>query len=146
MAGNNSFSVGRDGAQLTIVDSNYGQVTINGITSFEAKPAMVKLKSVGIEGRIKHRPIPDGHAGTFELDRQDASYEQYFAAAEAAYFAGLPPSQIFITHTVQNLDGTISQFQYTDVALYPEDDGTWKGQDKVTQKFAFEAGRKLELS
>jgi hypothetical protein len=146
MAGNNSFNVGRDGAQVTIFDSNFGQVTISGITSFETKPMMVKLKSVHIGGRILHRPIPDGHEGTFELDRQDPSFEAYFSQAEANYFAQLPPSVIVITHTINNLDGSVSQFQYTDVALYPEDAGTWKGQDKVTEKFTFQAGRKIQLS
>ncbi|MCA8237752.1 hypothetical protein [Burkholderia cenocepacia] len=142
----NSFNIGRDGAQVTIVDTAVGVVTINGITSFESKPAMVKLKSVGIDGRIKFRNVPDGHDGTFELDRQDASYETYFANAESGYFAGLPPSAIFITHTIQNLDGTVSQFQYSDVALAPEEDGTFKGQEKVTQKFTFQAGRKIQIA
>lgn len=146
MSGVNSFNVGRDGAQLTIIDSLVGQVTINGIIRFDAKPAVVKLKSVGITGRIKYRTVPDGHELTFEIDRQDPSYEQYFANAEANYFAGLPPTAIFVTHTIKNLNGSISQYQYSDMALAPEDDGTWEGQTKVTQKFTAQAGRKLPLS
>ncbi|MCM2537992.1 hypothetical protein [Burkholderia glumae] len=145
MAGINSFNVGRDSAQLTIIDSNFGTVTINGITKFDAKPAVVKLKSVGIGGRILHRTVPDGHALSFELDRQDPSYEQYFADVEAAYFAGLPPSAIFLTQTINNLDGSISQYQYLDMALAPDDDGNWEGQAKVPQKFSAQAGRKIRL-
>lgn len=146
MAGQNSFNVGRDGAQVTIFDSSIGQVTISGITSFETKPEMVKLKSVHIGGRILRRAIPDGHTGTFDLDRQDPSFETYFANFEANYFAQLPPSSITITHTINNLDGSVSQFQYTDVALYPDEAGKWAGQEKVTQKFTFEAGRKIQLA
>ncbi|WP_186039727.1 hypothetical protein [Burkholderia gladioli] len=145
MAGTNDFSVGRDGAQLTIIDSNFGTVTINGITKFEAKPAVVKLKSVQIRGRILHKTVPDGHALSFEIDRQDPSYEQYFADAEAAYYAGLPAAAIFLTWTINNPDGSISQYQYLDMALAPDDDGTWEGQAKVTQKFSAEAGRKVQL-
>jgi hypothetical protein len=144
--GINSFNVGRDGAQVTIFDSNVGQVTINGITSFESKPGMIKLKSVGINGRISHRPIPDGHSGTFEIDRQDASFDAYFADAEATYYAQLPPTSVVITQTVLELDGSVSQFQFIDVALYPEDAGTYKGQDKVTQRFTFDAGTKIRIS
>ncbi|QTP32617.1 MULTISPECIES: hypothetical protein [Burkholderia] len=146
MAGTNDFSVGRDGAQLTIIDSNFGTVTINGITKFEAKPAVVKLKSVQIRGRILHKTVPDGHALSFELDRQDPSYEQYFADAEASYFAGLPAAAIFLTHTINNPDGTVSQYQYLDMALAPDDDGSFEGQAKVTQKFSAEAGRKIRLA
>jgi hypothetical protein len=145
MGATNSFNVGRDGYQLTIMDSTMGQITINGITSFDVKPQMVKLKSVGVDGRIRRRAIPDGHAGTFEIDRQDPSYDRYFASREANYFAGLAPGLIVITQTIQELDGSTSQFQYTDVELYPEDSGKWAGQEKVTQRFSFEAGRKIQI-
>lgn len=146
MAATNSFNVGRDGAQLTIIDSNYGTVTIDGITKFSAKPAVVKLKSVAINGRLKFRTIPDGHELSFELDRTDPSYEQYFAQKEANYYAGLSPAAIFVTWTIKNLDGSISQFQYSDMDLAPEDDGEWEGQNKVTQKFTAQAGRKTQLA
>jgi hypothetical protein len=146
MAGVNSFNVGRDGQQLTIIDSNVGTVTINGIIRFQAKPAVVKLKSVGIGGRILYRTVPDGHELSFEIDRQDPSYEQYFANAESTYYAGLAPSQIFLTWTIKNLDGSVSQYQYSDMAMAPEDDGTWEGQAKVTQQFTAQAGRKIQLS
>lgn len=142
----NSFNVGRDGAQLTIIDSNYGTVTINGIIRFEAKPAVVKLKSVGIGGRIRYRYVPDGHELSFEIDRQDPSYEQYFSDKEAAYYAGLSPSAIFLTWTIKNLDRSVSQYQYSDMDAAPEDDGTWEGQAKVTQKFTAQAGRKIRLA
>ncbi|AJG19071.1 hypothetical protein [Cupriavidus basilensis] len=146
MAGNNTFNVGRDGYQITIIDSNAGPVSFSGITSFEAKPAFVKLKSVNVNGRIIHRNVPDGHSGTLELDRQDSSFDDYFANVEANYFAGLPPGAVFITHTINELDGSVSQWQYSDVALAPEDAGTWKGQDKVTERMTFDAGRKIRIA
>jgi len=146
MAGENTFNIGRDGAQVTIIDSNVGPVTISNIVSFESKPGMLKLKSNPLNGRILRRAIYDGHSGTFEVDRQDSSYDDYFADAEAAYFEGLPPGQIFITQTVKELDGSVSQWQYSDVALYPEDSGTWRAQEKVVVKFSFEAGRKIRIA
>ncbi|MDR6381831.1 hypothetical protein [Paraburkholderia caribensis] len=146
MAGENTFNIGRDGAQITIIDSNVGPVTISNIVGFESKPEMIKLKSVPVTGRVLRRAIYDGHSGTFEIDRQDPSYDTYFADAEASYFAGLPPGQVFITQTVNELDGSVTQWQYSDVALYPEDGGSWRGQEKVTQKFSFEAGRKIRIA
>lgn len=146
MAGNNSFNVGRDGYQLTIIDSTLGTITFDGITSFSAKPGVVELKSVGLDGRIRHRTIPDGHKGAIELDRKDSSFDTYFAGIEANYFAGLPPGSIFITHTINELNGNPTQWQYLDCAIAPEDAGTWKGQDKVTEKLTFSAGRKIQLS
>jgi hypothetical protein len=143
-APNNSFNIGRDGYQLTILDPLFGQVTINGITSFDAKPDMIKLKSVTVDGNIRRRAVFDGHTGKFQLDREDATFDNYFAAQEANYFANIAPSLIVITHTINELDGSQSQFQYTNVALYPSEWGSWKGQEKVVQAFDWEAGRRIK--
>jgi hypothetical protein len=140
----NSFNIGRDGYQLTIIDPLFGQVTINGVTSFDAQAGVIKLKSVTIDGNIRHRTIFDGHSGKFELDREDASFDNYFAAQEANYFANLPPSIVVITQTITELDGSQTQFQYPQVALYPTQLGAWKGQDKVVQAFDWESGRRIK--
>jgi len=57
MTAPNSFNTGRDGYQLTIISATLGKITFNGITSFETKPTVVKLKSVALDGRIRHRTI-----------------------------------------------------------------------------------------
>jgi len=144
--GANSFNVGRDGAQLTIRDSIQGTVNFNGMISFDTKPRTKKLESETIDGETRFRSLPNGHEGTFEFDREDSSVTDYFANKEANFFANLPPEDVFITHTINNMNGTVSQHQYIGVDLALDDDGTYKGLDKVVQKVSWRASHKILLS
>ena len=146
MSGQNSFNVGRDGSQLTIIDSIAGTVTFNGMVGFGSKPRTKKLESEGINGVTTFRNLPNGHEGTFSFDRQDSSIDAYFATLEANFYAGLPPPTAIITQTVNELSGSISQFQYTGVALDLENAGEWKGLDKVSLAVGFRASKKNPLS
>lgn len=146
MSAPNTFNIGRDGAQLTIIDTLLGQVTFNGQIGFDAKPRYKKLESETIQGNTLFRGVPNGHEGSFDFDRQDASVSAYFAQKEANFFAQLAPSQAFITQTVTELDGSITTWQYQGVELYLDDDGNWKGLDKVPQKVSFQASRKIRIS
>lgn len=144
--GANSFNVGRDGSQLTIVDSLQGPVTFNGMVSFDAKPRTKKLESETIDGDTRFRSVPNGHEGSFEFDREDSSVTDYFANKEANFFANLPAEDVFITHTVNNTDGTVSQYQYIGVDLTLDDGGTYKGLDKVVQKVSWRASHMIPLA
>ena len=146
MAGNNSFNVGRDGSKITIIDSVAGTVTFGGMTAFDAKPRTKNLESETITGNTIFRNVPNGHAGSFEFDRQDSSLDAYFTQLEANFYAGLPPPTAIITQTVSELSGSVSQFQYTGVVLQLSDSGNWKGLDKVTNRVEWRASRKIPLS
>lgn len=135
----NTFNVGRDGYTLTIFDASGGQISFNGITGFDEKPQYAALESTTIDGVTRHRDLPKGHTGTITLDRQDSGVQDYFAGKEADFFAGLPPDDIVITHTIQELNGTTSQYQYSMVSLSLTDAGSWKGLDKVTLTLAWKA-------
>jgi hypothetical protein len=142
----NSFNIGRDGSQITIFDSLAGQVTFNGMISFDTKARTKELESETITGNTIFRFVPNGHEGTFEFDRQDSSVEAYFAQLEANFYAQLPPPVATITQTINELDGSITQFQYIGVQLNLSDAGTWKGLDKVNPKVAWKASKKIPLS
>lgn len=142
----NSFNIGRDGAQLTIFDSILGQQTFNGQIGFETKPRTKQLESEQITGQTIFRDVPNGHEGTITFDRQDASVETYFSAKEANFFAGLPPQQAVITHTISELNGGISQYQYIGVELKLDDAGDFKGLDKVTIKVSWRASQKIKVA
>ena len=144
--GINSFNIGRDGSQITIIDSTQGPVTFNGMVELTARPRTKKLESETIAGKTVFRNVPNGHEGTFQFDRQDGSLDAYFAAWEANFYAGLPPPQIVITQTVNELDGSVSQFQYQGVQLDLDDAGSWKGLDKVTYRVGWRASLKIPLS
>lgn len=144
--GVNSFNIGRDGSQITIFDSIAGQVTFNGTISFDSRARTKKLESENITGTTVFRNVPNGHEGTFEFDRQDSSVEAYFAQAEANFYAQLPPPVAVITQTINELDGSVTQFQYIGVQLDLTDAGSWKGLDKVNPKVGWVASKKIPLS
>ena len=142
----NTFNIGRDGAQLTIFDTLQGQVTFNGQISFETKQRTKKLESETIQGNTIFRNVPNGHEGTLTFDRQDASIETYFATKEANFFGLLPPESCIITHTITELSGTITQFQYIGVELELLEAGDFKSLDKVIQKVGFRASQKIQVA
>lgn len=144
--GANSFNIGRDGSQITIFDSVAGQVTFNGTISFDSRARTKKLESETIRGETVFRNVPNGHEGTFEFDRQDASVESFFAQVEANFYAQLPPPVATITQTINEMDGSVTQFQYIGVQLDLSDAGAWKGLDKVNPKVGWVASKKMQLS
>ncbi|MFM0630772.1 hypothetical protein [Paraburkholderia xenovorans] len=146
MSGANTFNIGRDGLQLTIFDPSFGQVTFNGLTGFTSRPRYKKLESENADGKTRFRTVPNGHEGSFEIDREDASVHAFFAAKEANFFAQLAPTQAVITQTVQELDGTVSQWQHTDVELALDNAGDWKSLDKVPLQISFQASRWIQVA
>jgi len=144
MSGTNQFNIGRD-AQLTIQGSS-GPLTFNIITGFDSKPQYQKLQSRGLDGTKRTRNLPDGHSGSFKIDRADSTAEDYFLEQEANFFAGLNPDTVTITQTISEANGSVSQYQFTGVTLSLEDAGSWAGLEKVNQVINFDATRKIKVS
>lgn len=145
MAGSNQFNIGRDGFQITIMGSA-GPMSFNILVEFDTKPQYKDVKVEGIDGITRSRHLPNGHTGTLMFDRADSALSDYFVQQEANFFSSLNPDQITITQTISEGNGAISQYQYTYVDLWEEEDGSWKGLDKVPQKVSFYAARKIKVS
>lgn len=135
----NSFNIGRD-AKINSVFSA-GLLQFNIVTEFDHKPKTKNLESEAIDGQVRTRQIFMGHSGSFRVDRQDGTVQDYFAQLEANFYAGLPPDVGVITMTVSELDGSQSQYQWTGVTLRLTDGGSWKGLDKVTHSIEWDAIR-----
>ncbi len=133
----NQFNIGND-TFLDIVGPS-GPIQFNITTSFEAKPIYKDIDSVSIDGINRFDSLPAGHEGTFELDRADSTVDDFLAANEAAFYAGLNRSTMTITQTINEVNGSVSQYLYSGVTLKISDRGTWKGNEKVTVKVAFKA-------
>ncbi len=140
----NGFSVGRD-VSLVITTPN-GNLTLSGITGFSSKPMVTKLKSKLLDGTPKFGVIPDGWQGSFKLDRSDASADNYWAAQEAGYFNGQNQNAATIYETIQEADGSLTQWRYTGVILVLEDAGSYEGDKKVEQSFSFEASKRIKVA
>jgi hypothetical protein len=142
--GVNQFNIGRD-YTLTI-NSLTGPLNFNIFVQFDVKPQYADVKVAGIDGITRSRHLPNGHTGSLMYDRADSNVTDYFAAQEANFFAGFPPDQIVITETVTEANGSLTQYQYTQVDLWLEDAGTIQGLNKIEQKMSFYAARKVKIS
>lgn len=139
----NQFSVGSDVSVIII--TQLGPVQFNNFTEFQSRQTKVKQKSKGLDGVVRHIWIPDGYDGTMMFDRMDPGLDNYFALEEDLYYGGVPIVAIQIMETITEADGSVTVFQYTGVQMEAEDLGSWKGDDKVSQKVSFAASKRKIL-
>jgi hypothetical protein len=141
---NNGFSLGKD-LTYTIVGPS-GNLSISGVTDYSTKPIFTKLKHKDLDGSTTQAAIPDGWEISIKLDRQDPTLDNFFAALEAAYFAGQNISNGTISENIVESDGSVSKFQYTNVSLTLDNAGDYKGDAFVAQSLSGMASRRIKLS
>lgn len=142
--GINGYSVGRD---ITLnINTPSGLLRLSTITNFKASPNTEKHQIRGLDGIRRPLVFPDGWNGSFEVARRDATLDQFWAQIESNYYAGSGIPGATITETINNPDGTVSQFRYTGVVLILEDAGDWRGNEAVMQRLSFEAEQRIQVS
>jgi hypothetical protein len=140
----NNFSVGRD-LSFSLVTPT-GTLALNGLTDYSIKPMFTDLKHKGLDGNVLHAAIPDGWEINVKLDRQDPTLDQYFAALEVSYFAGQNIQGATLSETIQEKDGSVSQYQYTNVSLKYDDAGSWRGDSLIGVTITGSASRRNKVS
>lgn len=142
----NSLSVGRDCTVNVFDPTANGVVTIKNVTQFEAKPTNIQLKSKSLNGVVINATEPDGWAGSFMIDRVSANVDRLFALLETNYYAGINIQPQTITQTIQEADGTISQYRFIGVALNYSESGQWTNGKQVSQKIDWAASKRVLVS
>lgn len=140
----NGYSVGKDIA-LDIIGAQ-GPLRFSQIISFMSKPDTTDQKIKGLDGITRHLRFPDGWSGSFEIERQDSTVDDYFSQIEANYYAGLNEIPVTITETITEVNGSVSQYRYLQVILVLEDAGNFKGDASVHQKVRFMSARRVKVS
>lgn len=139
----NGFSVGRD-VSLDIVGPS-GPLRFNLVTKFSSKQDVQDKKIKGIDGITRPVRFFDGWTGSFEIERQDSTVDDYFSQLEANYYAGLNEASVTITETITEVSGSITQYRYLGVLLKLDDAGDWAGDATVKQKLSFVASRRVKV-
>lgn len=139
----NDFNIGSDTTISLIVDGTILKSSI--LTSFEAKQMTTSLDSTGLDGVNRFDEIDKGWDLSMEFDRADSVMDDFFAAKEAARYAGGPKPQISITETTTNVDGTIVKYRYNRVSLKMDSAGARKGDAKVEAKISGKASRRIKV-
>lgn len=139
------FNIGRD-VTLDIIDPVQGVLRFKLMTSFKGTPKYKDLESGALDGVPRFASIPAGHETVFEFDRADSRADDYFCAQEENYFNGVAIQNASITETVREVNGSISQYRYSGVALSLTESGPWKGDTLVGQAIRGMASRKRKIS
>src|SRR5579859_6641768 len=140
----NSFSVGRD-LTLNIIGYNGTIQSFPLLLAFDAKTATRQVAIKGMDGIVRYLELPDGWSGSFSIDRQDSSIDDYFAALESDYYSGLNIQASSITETIQEPDGSVSQYRFVGVMFKFDDAGAWKGDSQVSVKISWCASRRIKV-
>ena len=140
----NGFSVGRD-INLTIVTAN-GPLNLSLITGFQSAPETAETKVKGLDGVTRHVRFWDGWRGSFSVERADSKVDDYFAALEANYYAGLNEQPATITETITEVSGAVTQYRYLNVLMKLDDAGSWAGDQTVKQKLSFVAAQRQKIA
>jgi len=140
----NGFSVGRD-ITLTIVTAS-GPLNLALITVFSSKQDSQESKVKGLDGITRHIRFYDGWSGSFTIERQDSTVDDYFSQLEANYYAGINEQPSTITETVQEPNGAVTQYRYLNVLLKLDDAGNWSGDKNVQQKVSFVASQRQKIA
>lgn len=139
----NGFSIGRDCVLNVITPS--GPLRFPLLNSFEANPDLSDEKRVALDGITRHAVFHEGWSGSLSFDRSDNNFEDYWAQVESDYYAGLNNASATIIETITEVNGAVSQYQFTGVVLKPKF-GEWAGNKVVTNGCAFMATRRIKLA
>lgn len=135
------FNIGRD-VTLDIIDPQEGELRFSIITGFDKNARNQELESRPLSGEVLFTHLPDGWEGTFDIDRANGDLDRWYARREAAYFRGGRLTNVTITETITELDGSVSQYRYTNVSMTLSGGGGVRGNDKVTQRVTWRASRR----
>lgn len=140
----NGFSIGKD-LILTVVTSA-GPLNLSLITNFKSKQDTTEEKIKGLDGITRHVRFFEGWSGNFDIQRQDHAADDYFSQLEADYYAGVQETEVTITETITEVDGSVTQYRYREVLLKMDDAGEWKGDAAVKQMLSFIASRRVKIA
>lgn len=140
-------------AGLTIgADSKLTFVDVNGInrflllSNFTFKEDANINKKVMMDGEVRLPKFHTGISGSFNIERSNNDTDAYFASQEAAYYLGGDQLPMTITQTITESNGTVSQYQFTNVVLVLENGGSYSGEESVSMSVSFMASRRKNMN
>lgn len=139
----NGLSTGID-HKLSFNDINGVQQFVI-IESFTAKEDATVGKEIAMDGNVRHPKFHEGWSGSFVLQRSNNVMDNYIALQEASYYQGVDQLPMTITETITETDGSISQYQYTNVVVSLDSAGNWSGTEIAKQNISFMASRRLPI-
>jgi hypothetical protein len=139
-----AFNTGRD-CSLVIIDQTFGRVDIPNVTGFQSAQQTANVRSDRLDGIQLNAELPKGWTGSFDLDRGDSGIDDLFAQREAAWLQSGQYSSATIYQYISESDGSMSTYQYDNVAMKLDDAGRYQGDAIVKQRISFTANRRRRV-
>lgn len=141
----NNLSIGHD-VTVTFFDGTTQLIVAwPARTGFSAEPITKTINSEPLNGPPLFAEAPNGWHGTMDFDRTDSTIDDYFAKNEALYFAGGNPITGTITQTIQEKNGSVTQYVFNGVAIKPSQMGAWKAAEKVAIRVDWSASNRVKV-
>lgn len=139
----NGLTVGSD-ARFDVITAA-GALSLPTLESFHAKKITQQRKVNPLNASPINMQFPNGWEGSFVVARADSTLDDYFAAQEAAQYAGANLAAGTIHQTITEVNGTTSQYMFTDVQLSIEDAGNYEALSEVKQHVSFVASARIKV-
>jgi hypothetical protein len=136
------FDIGKQ-ARIDIV-ANGAVLASQQITMFEAKQEVISLTHRPLNGPTRRKKLPDGWNFSYDIDRLGPQFDDFFAGQEEVYWNGGVEAQVFITQTIAEQDGSVSQYRFEGICQ-EFDAGSYKQDDTVKQKVSGYASRRRRV-
>lgn len=135
-------SLGKDVRVVLVTANGTLNIPAAAITKFSAQPQTADEKRIGLDGEARHNITHGGWKIDLEIDRFDSTMDDFWAAAEEAYYAGQNLPWGYIQETIQEPNGGTSQYRYEKVAYKVTDIGAREGDKVVKMKLEALASRR----
>jgi len=133
------YSTGRDAT--LVITTPKGIIDVK-ILEFNSKQETKEGTIEPINGDVEHPLYFMGHSGSFKTQRNGPQVDDYFAQIEDDYFNGRAILPAYIQETIQEPDGSVSQWRFDKVTLQLADAGKYKADTPTEQTINFKAARK----
>jgi hypothetical protein len=137
------FTTGKDIS--LVIQTQQGPLQIQ-LTDFSANPKVGEIESTQITGRTIQAYTPRGWNVSFKFDRFDSTADDFWAAFEAAYYAGIDQLPGTIFQTIKENDGSVSSYQFNGVVIKLDKAGDYAGDKKVDQSFSGMATERVKVT
>lgn len=142
----NGLSVGPDYA-FGLYDGTSAQILVmDDVQSVKVTKHNTSIASKPYNSRPRFAHVADGYSGSFALMRTSPILDKLEVLRDAGIYNGnvMPPS--FLNETINNPDGTVSKFQYTNVDWYVTEMADVSKDKAVTRTVEFHASDRIQLS
>ena len=143
MASNNLFSIGRD-CQLVLVGPS-GRVDLSHVTGFYSRQLTQEIRVTKLDGTNLGANLPRGWSGDFDIERGSSAAEDLINQIEQNYYNGGVMQVSTLYQYVNETDGSVSTWQYSNVVLRLSMAGAWLGDNGVKQKLEFFASARQRM-